>query len=383
MNSPRNPFILGPRIERPYFCDRQTEQKQLTSAIVNGRNVLMISPRRMGKTALIDLTLRESEEIEKNYITFFFDILQTSSLSEFAYLLGRTIFDKLRGRSQGRLRDFIAALKSLQGSFGFDPASGLPTFNIQLGDIHYPEYTIEEIFSFIEQSDRQIIIAIDEFQQITNYPEKNTEALLRSQVQKMTKATFIFAGSEQSILNQMFTSSKRPFYNSSEILHLNPIDKEVYIEFAQEMFRRYGRSVVEEPLRRIYDIFDGNTFYLQRTLNGAFAETASGDECTPDIIMSAVRAMMASNEVLYRQMLSSVTSSQKELLSAISQERIVTNPMSSAFVKSHALTSASSVQSALLRLQKNGYVTKTETGYSLTDPLLRIFINSIYSTPEI
>ena len=146
MEKPRNPFILGHRIERPYFCDREIEQQRLTSALINGRNVVLISPRRMGKTSLVYVTLQDSKEIADEYLTFFFDILQTNSLGEFTYLLGKSIFEALKSKGEARVRGFLAALKSLKGTFGFDPVSGFPTFDIQLGDIKHPEYTLEEIF---------------------------------------------------------------------------------------------------------------------------------------------------------------------------------------------------------------------------------------------
>lgn len=383
MERPRNPFILGHHISRPYFCDRISEQKKLTSAVMNGRNVVLISPRRMGKTSLVRIAFHESEEIEKGFLTFFVDILQTNTLSEFTYLLGKEIFDTLAAKSTTRVQGFLAALKSLKGTFGFDPATGTPTFNIQLGDIKHPEYTLEEIFNYIEKCEKQIIITIDEFQQITKYPENNIEAILRSHIQHLSNATFVFAGSEQTILQEMFVSSNRPFYNSSEIMHLGPIDEDVYVNFAQKMFAERERAIEAEGIRRVFHLFDGITFYLQRTMNGAFAETQKGSSCGMATILHTVREMLASNEVIYRELLSNISASQKSALYAIAQEHTVKNPMGSSFVKKYSLPSSSSVQSAILKLIKSGFITKTERGYSLTDPLLRIFINDLYSAPEI
>ena len=127
----------------------------------------------MGKTSLIYVSIHDSKEIKDEYLTFFFDILQTNSLKEFTYLLGKSIFNTLVSKNITKVRGFLAALKSLNGTFGFDPISGTPTFDIQLGDIKHPEYTLEEIFNYIEQSERSVIIVIDEFQQVTKYPEKN------------------------------------------------------------------------------------------------------------------------------------------------------------------------------------------------------------------
>lgn len=379
---PRNPFILGHRISRPYFCDRVEEEKQLIANVTNERNVVLISARRMGKTSLVYVALNESSEIADNYLTFFFDILQTNSLAEFTFLLGKAIFDKLSSRSQSGLKTFLATLKSIKGSFGFDPMTGTPTFELQLGDLKNPEFTLEEIFGFLERSERPVIVVIDEFQQITKYPEKNVEALLRSHIQRLSNTTFIFAGSERSLLQEMFVSSKRPFYNSAELMHLGPIPEDIYVDFASHLFAERKRTLAPEPLRRVFKLFDGNTFYLQRTMNGAFADTAEGEMCGEDKVHRSLRGMLAANEVIYREILSNVSVSQKALLLAIAKDRMVTNPTAGAFIKSHSLASASAVQSALRILLRNGLVAKDDAGYRINDPLLRIFINGIYFTPE-
>lgn len=383
METPKNPFILGHRIHRPYFCDREQEQATLTDAVVNGRNLVLLSPRRMGKTSLIRISLEENLEIRDKYLIFFVDILQSNSLSEFTYLLGKAVFDTVAQKYRKRLRKLTSALKSLSGSFGFDPITGLPTFNIQLGDIRNPEFTLEEIFSYLEHSEKPVIIAIDEFQQVTKYPEKNTEAILREQMQRSSNTTFIFAGSEFSILQEMFNNSKRPFYNSSDIMHLDPINEDYYVEFAKSMFEQRDRWIDPEAIRRAYRLFNGNTFYIQRTMNGAFSATPPKGKCGEETVDGTIRAMLAANDVLYREILSTVSINQKTTLIAIAKEGVVANPMGSAFIKKYVLTSASSVQSALQKLMKSSLISKTPEGYTLTDPLLRMFVNHLYGISEI
>lgn len=382
MERPRNPFILGHRISRPYFCDREEEEKKLISNVINGRNVVLISPRRMGKTSLVYVALHDSEEIENEYLTFFFDILQTNSLSEFTFLLGKAIFDKLSKKSESGLRRFLAALKSIKGTFGFDPITGTPSFDLQLGDIRNPAYTLDEIFGFLEKSERPVIVVIDEFQQISKYPEKNVEALLRSHIQQMTNASFIFAGSERTLLQEMFVSSNRPFYNSAEMMHLGPIPEDIYIDFARRLFDERNKNLEPAPLQLAFNLFDGNTFYLQRTMNGAFADIPDGGVCGDKEVKEAIRGMLAANEVIFREILSNVTVSQKAVILAIARDKIVKNPMSGQFIKKHSLPSASSVQSALGILLRSGLIAKEEAGYRINDPLLRIFINNLYSIPE-
>ena len=158
-----NPFIVTGKIEQEYFCDRIEESMRLVKSITNGNNMVIISPRRMGKTGLIQFCY-EKPEIKDEYYSFFIDILHTSSLREFTYLLGREIYETLLPRSRKMTNMFIQTIKSISGKFGFDPLTNLPTFNVELGDIDRPEYTLDEIFRYLASADKPCIVAIDEFQ---------------------------------------------------------------------------------------------------------------------------------------------------------------------------------------------------------------------------
>ena len=137
---------------------------------------------------------------------------------------------------------FMQTLKSISGKFGFDPLSNTPTFSLELGDIDRPEYTLDEIFVYLAKADKPCIIAIDEFQQIAKYPEKNIEALLRTHIQKISNCHFIFAGSERHMMQNMFVSASRPFYHSADILELSAIPDEKYIPFIVGNFNKFGTT---------------------------------------------------------------------------------------------------------------------------------------------
>ena len=240
-----NPFVVTGKIEAEYFCDRVTESARVIKTITNGNNLVIISPRRMGKTGLIQFCY-DKPQIAEEYYTFFIDILHTTSLREFTYLLGRTIYDTLLPRSRKMASLFIQTIRSINGKFGFDPITNMPTFNLELGDIERPEYTLDEIFRYLAEADKPCIVAIDEFQQIAKYPEKNIEALLRTHIQKLGNCNFIFAGSERHMMQEMFTSSARPFYNSADLLELRAIAPEIYIPFVCGHFEKRNRHIEPE-----------------------------------------------------------------------------------------------------------------------------------------
>ncbi len=372
-----NPFIVTGRIKPEYFCDRVQESERLIKSVTNGNNLVIISPRRMGKTGLIRFCY-EKQEINKEYYTFFIDILHTSSLREFTYLFGREIYETLLPRSRKMIDQFIQTIKSLNGKFGFDPVSNLPTFNIELGDIEQPEYTLDEIFKYLAEADKPCIVAIDEFQQIAKFPEKNIEALLRVHIQKLENCNFIFAGSERHIIQEMFTSAARPFYHSADLLELKAIPQEIYVPFIVGHFEKRNRSICKEHVERVYKLFKGHTYYIQKTFNEAFADTPERHECTAEIIQTAIETMIASNDTIFREILSNIPEKQKELLYAIANEGEATGITSADFVKRHSLTSASSVQSAVKKLLDKDIITEINKVYSVTDKLFSLWINDLY-----
>lgn len=372
-----NPFIVTGKIKPEYFCDRVNESARLVKSITNGNNLVIISPRRMGKTGLIQFCY-DKPEIREEYYTFFIDILHTSSLQEFTYLLGRVIYETLLPRSVKMANLFIQTIKSINGKFGFDPMTNLPVFNLELGDIERPEYTLDEIFGYLSKADKPCIVAVDEFQQIAKYSEKNIEALLRTHIQRSVNSHFIFAGSERHLMQEMFSSSARPFYHSADILELRAIASEIYVPFIIGHFEKRNRRIAEENVKKVYNHFQGHTYYIQKTFNESFADTLEGEECTLEIIQAAIDNMIASNDTIFREILSNIPEKQKELLYAIAKDGVAEHITSADFIKRHKLSSASSVQSAANKLLDRDIITEVNKVFSVTDRLFAMWINNMY-----
>ena len=206
-----------------------------------------MAPRRVGKTQLMYYCF-DKHSISDNYITFFIDILKTSSLQEFTYELGKAVFNTLASRGQKMQKLALATMRSLTGNIGFDPVTAIPTFGIAIGDIQNPTYSLEEIFRTLESAGKKCLVAIDEFQQIINYPEKNIEAELRSHIQKLTNMQFIFSGSERHLLEEMFLDSARPFYNSADIQSLESSKRKNIPSLFSIIFLPTGNGSLMMPL---------------------------------------------------------------------------------------------------------------------------------------
>lgn len=361
-----NPFVVGKYVSEDYFCDREEETAFLRKQVDNGRNTAIIAPRRMGKTGLIQHFYAQPD-IEKQYHTFFIDIYSTSSLSEFVYLLGKEIYKTLKPLRTQWAERFFGTIKSLRPGFKLDAATGEPVFDIGLGSINQPQTTIDEIFTYLETADKPCIVAIDEFQQIMNYAETNVEALLRTKIQHCKQTLFIFSGSRRHLMSQMFNSPSKPFYQSVIISDLKPLDKAVYTRFVLQLFGDYGKAIAAELVEKVYDDYEGTTWYLQMLMNELFALTEKGQKCEMEEYPTALKNVIQTQETSYKDTLSNISAKQKPVLFAIAKEGEAVSTTSTRFLRENNLSSSSSVQAALKGLLEKDIVTRTEKGYQVYD----------------
>lgn len=360
-----NPFFIGRYVDKQYFCDREKDTETLVRHILNGRNVALISPRRLGKSGLIHHTFAQ-DVIKDRYTTIYVDIYATKDLCEMVKALSEAIV-KAVGQKKIWHEKFFSFIKSLRVGFHIDAVSGEPSFDIGIGDIENPDKTIRELFDYMEASEKPCILAIDEFQQIREYPQTNTEAFIRSLVQQCSRTSFIFCGSKRHTMTDIFYSPAKPFFQSVISQSLKPIPMETYVEFAGRMFSQRGKILDRAAAEAIYRMFDGCTWYMQLMMNEMFALTKEGMTCTTEYIDFAWDNIIMAQEDRYQAILYGLAPKQKQLLQAIARDRTVEGITSSDFVKRHRLVSASSVQAALKSLLKNDIVTCEEGIYRIYD----------------
>ena len=360
-----NPFFIGRYVDKQYFCDREKDTETLVRHILNGRNVALISPRRLGKSGLIHHTFAQ-DVIKDRYTTIYVDIYATKDLCEMVKALSEAIV-KAVGQKKSWHEKFFTFIKSLRVGFHLDAVSGEPSFDIGIGDIENPDKTIRELFDYMEASEKPCILAIDEFQQIREYPQTNTEAFIRSLVQQCSRTSFIFCGSKRHTMTDIFYSPAKPFFQSVISQSLKPIPMETYVEFAGRMFSQRGKILDRAAAEAIYRMFDGCTWYMQMMMNEMFALTKEGMTCTTEYIDFAWDNIIMAQEDRYQAILYGLAPKQKQLLQAIASDRTVEGITSSDFVKRHRLVSASSVQAALKPLLKNDIVTYEEGIYRIYD----------------
>lgn len=370
----KNPFLTYGYNGPEYFCDRQEETQRLTSLLENGNHIALMSPRRMGKTGLLKHCFSQ-KRLQKEYYLFIVDVYATKTLAEFTFELGKTILSVLKSKGRRSWEHFIRIASSFRTGITIDEF-GKPSWNIQVGDIQAPQITLDEIFSFLSSADKPCLVAIDEFQSVIDYPEKNVEALLRTHIQSCNNAWFIFSGSKRHMMGEMFSSPARPFYQSATIISLKPIPLKSYAEFINYHFEQNKRSIKTEAVQYLYHRFEGTTWYIQKICNELFATCDPGDCCDIQDVDSAITHAVQEKEDTYQDLMSRLTTNQKTILRAIAQSPKDVQPTSSKFIKKYHLSSASAVQRCLSALQEKDIVTNDQGKYYIYDYFLLYWLQN-------
>ncbi len=367
-----NPFVTNGYAGPEYFCDREAETKQITELLVNENNIALISPRRIGKTELIRHCFAQ-QEIKEKYYTFLIDIYSTNSVSDLVNMFGKAIIDELKPMGRSVWEKFINIISSIRSEISFD-INGQPSWGLGIGEIKNPDVTLDEIFYYLNQADKPCLVAIDEFQQITNYGDKNIEALLRTYVQRCVNAHFIFSGSHRHLMGEIFTSPARPFYQSVLLMNLKPLSIDKYRDFAISKFEERGKYIEHQVVDEVYSRFDGITSYMQRIMNVLFLKTSQGSTCTTDMIDDAIDYNINIASDTYEAILRQMPEKQRNVLIAIAAEGKAKNVSSGSFAKKYHLPSPSSVNSAIKGLLEKDFITKNEDTYTVYDKFFDLWL---------
>ena len=371
-----NPFIIKSYESKDLFCDREKELQLMLRNCINQSDMTLISQRRMGKTGLILRLFDELKTTKPDIHTIYLDIFASRNIDDFIKLLAEATMKSLPVKTSigERLMTFI---KSLRPQLSFDNITGEPQLQIAYQTAHEKEYTLRGLFDFLDSQEVRIIIAIDEFQQIRDYPEKNMEALLRTYIQQMHNLTFIFCGSKKHLMADIFTNEKKPFYASTSFVSLSKIDEAPYTAFIRRLFNERQRNITSEAIQFILTWTRRHTYYTQQLCHTIYA---NGNQ-TIDLeeVKLACSQLMQQNEAVYLQYRQMLTNKQWDYLIAIAKEESVQQITAAAFLKRHKIGTPSVSRRLADALCEKGLLnddnTLDGTVYSVSDSVSDVFLS--------
>jgi uncharacterized protein len=353
----KNPFPVFGYHGPAYFCNRNSEVRAMMDALTNGRNITLHSLRRMGKTDLIHHVFHQLKK--KGFVTIYVDVFATANLKHFTETFA-TAIARAYPEENTIGKTIWGFIKSLRPVISYDDLSQKPEITFALSQDEHKNQTIQQLLSLLEKLRNPVIIAFDEFQQITQYPEKRLEAWLRSNIQPLKNVNFIFSGSQQHLLSQMFTETSRPFFGSTQMLGLTKIKEEEYSAFITTKFSDAKIKIHDTQVQLILKWTRAHTFYVQMVCNRLFA-------LNPKVINEAdVKSIffdiLLENETTYFSYKTILAENQWRLLSAIAKEGTISSPTANSFVRQYKLGSSSAVLKSVRALLDKEFIHQEAIG---------------------
>lgn len=366
-----NPFLITGYISPEYFCDRENEAKRLTNSILNRRNVILFSRRRIGKTALIYHVFYKLSK-NKSIKVFYVDLYSTNDIKEFTETLAKAVL----GEFDSGLKKITDNLKKIFGNLrptiSYDPLTGNPVLSFDWLTAEQANTTLEGIFRYLDESKKNIVIAFDEFQQVTNYPQQNIEALLRTHLQNSPNITLVFSGSQDHLITSMFKDKSRPFYQSGELFHLEKISEQSYKKFIMSAFKKGGKKIESDVADFVLNVCEVHTYYVQYLCNRLYSLDVQ--VINEQVVSSTLLQILKENETYYLNYRNLLTRNQWALLTAIAKENGIQQITSQKFINKYSLNTPSSVKAALDVLIQKGTIYYSNNIYEVDDIFFKMWL---------
>ena len=366
-------FVYGMSVEGVNFTDRVKETKRLKLDFENGINVILISPRRMGKSSIVKKVKSEITNPEIKVV--YMDVYDCRSEYDFYNRFATVLMKETTSKSEQIIENIKRFLVRLTPKISFSPE---PTsdFSLSLG-ITPQNYQPEEILQLPEliaqEQDKHIVVCIDEFQQIGEFPDSVTvQKRLRSVWQHQQHVSYCLFGSKKHLMTKLFQNRKMPFYQFGEMMYLDKISTEDWVPFIQSRFEHQGKKISTDLAKCICETVENYSSYVQQLAWNVLAETEN--EATEQDFKNGIEALMAQCSGLFQEQLQGLTSYQLNFLRAVCNG-VHTDFGSKAVMEEYNFGSKSNIARIKEALLDRELIETSQDGVYLEDPVFRMWFN--------
>ena len=364
-------FIYGKAVEGENFTDRVKETHRLKLDFENGINVILISPRRMGKSSIIKKVKAEINNPQIKIV--YMDIYDCRSEYDFYNRFASVLMKQTATRSEQIIENIKRFLVRLTPKISFSPEP-LSEMALSLG-ITPQNYQPEEILQLPEliaqEQGVQLVVCIDEFQQIGEFTDSvSVQKRLRGVWQHQRNVSYCLFGSKKHLMTKLFQSRKMPFYQFGEMMYLDKIPTADWVKFIQSRFESQGKSISEELARLICETVDNHSSYVQQLAWNVLAETEQ--ETTEKDFTNGVQALLDQCSGLFEQQVKGLSSYQMNFIRAICNG-IHSDFGSKAVLEEYNLGSKSNISRIKAALLNRELITEERETITLEDPVFQMW----------
>lgn len=373
----KSPFQYGTLVDKENFVNRVEERKQLKEMLGSGINVMLISPRRWGKSSLVKVAMDELVHENKDIRVCYIDAFSIKTETKFYQTFAREVIATAASTLEKRLEDIKHFLKGISPSVTLkSDSSDSMSFDLkfELGD--------RDVLEVLELPEKiaiakglRIIVCIDEFQQLAQLSGyKDMEGKMRSVWQKQHSVSYCFYGSKRHIMMDIFNNSSNPFYRFGQVLFLQKIKKEEWIPFIVHSFQKTGKSISEEQAGRLCDIVKCHSWYLQQLCY--FVWSGTSEAVTDETIEMRTQQLIDTNMPMFMNDTENLTAAQANMLRAVADGEFRFN--SQPVVRKYELGSPQTITRNKRMLTERDFIEKEENKYVFSDPIFELWFKKEY-----
>lgn len=356
-----NPFKFGTIVDEPYFIDRKNEIRKVTSVLCSSNHLIIISPRRFGKSSLIFKTVRS---LNRPVIAVDMQLITTPS--DLAAQILKRIYRIFPGE---KLRQHIKKFRIIP-SLSVNPVTGGIEVSFQPVTDHLP--VIEDVLNLAEKlstEKKKIVMIFDEFQESAKIHPLLLQQL-RAIMQHHTMINYIFLGSQESFIREIFLKKKSPFYHFGTVMQLSKIPLSEFMEYLSSNFREQTETP-EDVAKEILSVTGGHPYYTQQLAFTAW-ELSIMNVGESNIVSKAVSELVMMHDMDYERIWTSFNRTDRKLLIGLSLSE--SSPLSVTFGQTWDIGATSTIFSSLKRLTSSGYIIKSGNRYEIDDPFFSLWI---------
>ena len=369
-------FIYGVSVSGENFTDRVEETRRLRMDFENGVNVVLVSPRRMGKTSLVRKV--QSLVNGKRIRVVYLDIYDCRSEYDFYNKFATAILKETSGRMELFMENVKNFLVRLSPKVSFSPDPNFD-YSVSLG-ITPQNYSPEEILNLPEQiaikQDIHIVVCVDEFQQIGELPDSLTiQKRLRSVWQLQQNTSYCLFGSKKHLLSNLFQNKRMPFYHFGDTLYLKPIPTADWIPFICSKFREKDKNISETMAAKICELVNNHSSYVQQLAWNVMINTEK--EVTEETLMQSIDDLLAQNSPLFMQQIQGLSAYQMNFIRCLCQG-VQSDFGSKAILENYNLGSKSNIYRLKQTLLEKELVEEENGKVYLSDPIFKLWFEREY-----
>lgn len=351
----KNPFKFGTIVDGEYFTNRVKETEKIKSVLASENHLVILSPRRYGKTSLITKVV---SEIDRPFIHL--DLQLLTGEQDLAEQLVKKICKLYPFQKVKQLVKRFRIMPSLN----VNPLTN--EINISFGAISSTEPVLDDsinVLDIISSQERKLIVIFDEFQDILRLGS-NLDRRLRSLMQFHKNVNYVFLGSQESMIRELFEKKKSPFFNFGLVMPLSKIPRSEFEAFLIERIESLSANA-ELIAGQILEITNAHPFYTQQLAFNVW-NFLEQDRNQENVVDQAVKELIQYHDADYERLWNTLIGTDRKILIGLATRE--ESPLSNAFAQNNLIGSQSTIFSGLKRLMTNGFVCRSDSKYQIDDP---------------